>query len=66
MIELQTLVGELTIAEFTKLCGSIGMMFFLFGFSAFIIAHLIYGIIGDFINFLRKFKECRKKEKQDN
>lgn len=66
MIELQTLVGELTIAEFTKLFGMIGGFTFFLCFFAFIIAHLVYDIICDFIDFLRKIKELREKEKQDN
>lgn len=68
MIELQTLVGELTIAEFTKLCGMIGGTMFLIVLFAFIFAHLTYGIICDFIDFLKKLRSIistQKKEKQE-
>ena len=69
MIELQTLVGNLTIAEFTKLCGMIGGAMFLLCFFAVAIAYSIYffiGFIGDFISIVKKLISIRKKEKQDN
>nr|DAI62243.1 MAG TPA: hypothetical protein [Inoviridae sp.] len=65
MIELQTLVSDLTIAEFTKLCGMIGGAMFLLCFFAFIFAHITYGIVVDFIDFLKKLISIRKKEKQE-
>lgn len=62
MIELQTLVSDLTIAEFIELCASsIGMLIFIFCCSVFIIVYLFYDIIDDFIV---EFK-IRKKETQE-
>ena len=69
MIELQTLVGNLTIAEFTKLCGMIGGAMFLLCFLAVAIAYSIYCFIcciGYFIAIVKKLISIRKKEKQDN
>lgn len=65
MIELQTLVGELTIEEFTKLCGMFGGAMFLLCFFAFIFAYMIYDIIVEVISIIKKFVSIRKKEKQD-
>ena len=72
MIELQTLVGELTIAEFTKLCGMlcgmIGGTMFILCFLVVVAAYLICCIIGCtgyFIAILKKFISIRKKEKQE-
>lgn len=68
MIELQTLVSDLTIEEFTKLCGMIGGAMFLLCFLAVVTVYLIYcfvGIIGEFIAIM-KIMKIRKKEKQDD
>ncbi len=69
MIELQTLVGELTIAEFTKLCGMIGAIFFILYGVTFIVAKSVYDFFYGFFNYLfgktcghfvERLKEWRK------
>lgn len=68
MIELQTLVSDLTVEEFTKLCGMIGGAMFLLCFLAVITVYLIYcfgGIICEFIAIIIKIMKKRKKEKQE-
>lgn len=67
MIELQTLVSDLTVAEFTKLFGAISADAFLIVFVAVFAVKFIYVLLAFFSGKLADWaRERREKEKQDN
>lgn len=66
MIELQTLVGELTLEEFAKLFGAISADAFLIVFVAVFAVKFIYGLLSFLLDlWIGKFN-AEKKKKQDD
>lgn len=66
MIELQTLVGELTLEEFAKLFGAISADAFLIVFVAVFAVKFIYGLLSFLLGLWIGQLKRREKEKQDN
>ena len=66
MIELQTLVGDLTLEQFAKLFGVISADAFLIVFIAVFAVKFIYGLLAFLLGKLADWAiERREKEKQD-
>ncbi len=66
MIELQTLVGELTLEEFAKLFGAISADAFLIVFVAVFAVKFIYGLFAFFLGKLADWvTERREKGKRE-
>lgn len=69
MIELQTLVGELTLEEFAKLFGAISADAFLIVFIAVFAVKFIYGLLsfllGLWIGRIEKKKSRRNKKDEE-
>lgn len=66
MIELQTLVSELTVEEFAKLFGAISADAFLIVFVAVFAVKFIYGLLSFLLGLWIGRLNAEKKEKQDN
>ena len=66
MIELQTLVSDLTIEEFAKLFGAISADAFLIVFIAVFAVKFIYGLLSFLLGLWIRRLNAEKKEKQDN
>lgn len=66
MIELQTLVSDLTIEEFTKLFGAISADAFLIVFIAVLAVKFIYGLLSFLLGLWFGRLNAEKKEKQDD
>lgn len=65
MIELQTLVGELTLEEFAKLFGAISADAFLIVFIAVFAVKFIYGLLSFLLGLWIGRLNAEKKEKQE-
>ena len=65
MIELQTLVGELTLEEFAKLFGAISADAFLIVFVAVFAVKFIYGLLSFLLGLWIGQLNAEKKENQE-
>lgn len=65
MIELQTLVGELTLEEFAKLFWAISADAFLIVFIAVFAVKFIYGLLSFLLGLLFGQLNAEKKKKQE-
>lgn len=65
MIELQILVGELTLEEFAKLFGAISADAFLIVFIAVFAVKFIYGLLSFLLGLWIGRLNAEKKEKQE-